>query len=384
MNRDVSIPTEISGAPGGNVDNEQTDHNDNTNDINANKRNDATANNNEETENDRSRRTDGSEGRRHEQQQHQQQQHQQQQRSLTFTGAARSLHEVARTVAMEHAWKVSNRASTVAAVAAPRGDGGNDSGSGSLTNSPTGRGFQATTRTTTAVSGVPAPSFLGGSVPSNLAEVVGKALLADGSGQDGSIDSHDDEDADDLKAVSSSTAKRSVTNTPNRTMSSSDAVAGVGGDTLSTESNEDTPDETMSKRKRKRMEQAKMTEEERRAERRAANRRSAFESRQRRKILIEDLQETVQRFSKENAGLRKEVDTLRQALEEARRENTQLQLNQRLQGTIGSGVGNVAGGGTRTGGGMPSPMPPSTTSNMQDSNLSQLHPQFGNISGAPG
>lgn len=69
-----------------------------------------------------------------------------------------------------------------------------------------------------------------------------------------------------------------------------------------------------------------MTEEERRDERRTANRRSAFESRQRRKVLIEELQETVQRLSKENALVRKEADNLRLEVDRLLLENRQLRL----------------------------------------------------------
>lgn len=67
-----------------------------------------------------------------------------------------------------------------------------------------------------------------------------------------------------------------------------------------------------------------LTEEEKKAERRAANRRSAFQSRQRRKILIEDLQRTVAALSKDNNDLRKSNDEIRSQLEAALLENRQL------------------------------------------------------------
>jgi len=67
-----------------------------------------------------------------------------------------------------------------------------------------------------------------------------------------------------------------------------------------------------------------LTEEEKKAERRAANRRSAFQSRQRRKILIEDLQRTVAALSKDNNDLRKNNDEIRSQLEAALLENRQL------------------------------------------------------------
>eukprot|EP00529_Nitzschia_sp_RCC80_P016760 CAMPEP_0113462288 /NCGR_PEP_ID=MMETSP0014_2-20120614/12004_1 /TAXON_ID=2857 /ORGANISM="Nitzschia sp." /LENGTH=676 /DNA_ID=CAMNT_0000354125 /DNA_START=290 /DNA_END=2320 /DNA_ORIENTATION=- /assembly_acc=CAM_ASM_000159 len=71
--------------------------------------------------------------------------------------------------------------------------------------------------------------------------------------------------------------------------------------------------------------QAAMTEDEKKAERRAANRRSAFQSRQRRKILIEDLQRTVAALSKDNADLRSLNQDLQQQLEVTLIENRQLQ-----------------------------------------------------------
>lgn len=69
---------------------------------------------------------------------------------------------------------------------------------------------------------------------------------------------------------------------------------------------------------------APLSEEEKKAERRAANRRSAFQSRQRRKILIEDLQRTVAALSKDNNDLRKTNDEIRSQLEAALIENRQL------------------------------------------------------------
>jgi bZIP transcription factor len=61
--------------------------------------------------------------------------------------------------------------------------------------------------------------------------------------------------------------------------------------------------------------------ESKRAERRAANRRSAFQSRQRRKILIEDLQKTVATLSKDNQELRNSNNQLLAKLETAMLEN---------------------------------------------------------------
>ena len=64
--------------------------------------------------------------------------------------------------------------------------------------------------------------------------------------------------------------------------------------------------------------------DDKKAERRAANRKSAFQSRQRRKILIEDLQKTVSELSKDNDGLRRQVANLKAKLELATIENQQL------------------------------------------------------------
>lgn len=72
--------------------------------------------------------------------------------------------------------------------------------------------------------------------------------------------------------------------------------------------------------------------DDKKAERRAANRRSAFQSRQRRKILIEDLQRTVSALSKDNGDLRKTNDDLRVQLEATLLENHQFRMQQQLAG----------------------------------------------------
>jgi len=61
-----------------------------------------------------------------------------------------------------------------------------------------------------------------------------------------------------------------------------------------------------------------------RKERLAANRRSAAVSRQRRKILIEELQNSVSSLVKENASLRRDNDKLKEQLEQLREENRNL------------------------------------------------------------
>ena len=82
-----------------------------------------------------------------------------------------------------------------------------------------------------------------------------------------------------------------------------------------------------------------LSEEERLEERRAANRRSALESRQRRKNLIESLQKQVEQLTKETTELRAINDTLRLQLDSSLAENQQFRL-------IISQQQFVSGGGT--------------------------------------
>lgn len=81
-----------------------------------------------------------------------------------------------------------------------------------------------------------------------------------------------------------------------------------------------------------------ISDEDKKAERRAANRRSAFQSRQRRKILIEDLQRTVAALSKDNTDLRKSNEELRVQLEATMLENHQFRMQQQLSGAQGAGI----------------------------------------------
>jgi hypothetical protein len=80
--------------------------------------------------------------------------------------------------------------------------------------------------------------------------------------------------------------------------------------------------------------------------RRAANRRSALESRQRRKVLIEDLQKQVAVLTKETTELRAINDTLRVQLDSSLSENQQLRLiiSQQQFGGGGGLPGSMAGG----------------------------------------
>jgi hypothetical protein len=67
------------------------------------------------------------------------------------------------------------------------------------------------------------------------------------------------------------------------------------------------------------------SEEEKMDQRRAANRLSAFQSRQRRKIIIEDLQRTVAQLSRDYANERKTSEALRQQLAKAQQQVDALQ-----------------------------------------------------------
>lgn len=66
---------------------------------------------------------------------------------------------------------------------------------------------------------------------------------------------------------------------------------------------------------------AGLTEEDKKEDRRAANRLSAFQSRQRRKMIIDELQKTVADQSDHNADQAKQIVALKRQLQDARREN---------------------------------------------------------------
>jgi hypothetical protein len=79
-----------------------------------------------------------------------------------------------------------------------------------------------------------------------------------------------------------------------------------------------------------------LTDDDKKEQRRAANRLSAFQSRQRRKIIIEDLQKTVAQISKDNANERKKVADLQAELESVKQENEMLrQMLTSSQGNSG-------------------------------------------------
>jgi hypothetical protein len=95
-------------------------------------------------------------------------------------------------------------------------------------------------------------------------------------------------------------------------------------------SDEDANGNSRRKKGRKRTNPEGEEDDGKKAERRAANRRSAFQSRQRRKILIEDLQRTVSALSKDNGDLRKTNDDLRVQLEGVVVENQQFRMQQQM------------------------------------------------------
>jgi len=127
-----------------------------------------------------------------------------------------------------------------------------------------------------------------------------------------------------------------------------DSTAGNNRSSTDEEASKKTGDGKTSGKKRS----LPASEEDKKAERRAANRRSAFQSRQRRKILIEDLQRTVAGLSKENTDLRKSNEDLRVQLKAILLENHQLRMQQQMQSP------NVGGGNDLSallrGGGQPS------------------------------
>jgi len=75
------------------------------------------------------------------------------------------------------------------------------------------------------------------------------------------------------------------------------------------------------KRARAQKSPEELTEEERREERRAANRLSAFQSRQRRKKIIEDLKLTVSQLSRDNENHQRTIADLKRRLGESQKEN---------------------------------------------------------------
>lgn len=70
-----------------------------------------------------------------------------------------------------------------------------------------------------------------------------------------------------------------------------------------------------------RKKEGKMTEQDKREERRASNRLSAYRSRERRKIIIEDLQQTVNQISKDNIRQRKEKAAIQVKFDAVCKEN---------------------------------------------------------------
>mmetsp|Transcript_6207 Transcript_6207/g.12757 ORF Transcript_6207/g.12757 Transcript_6207/m.12757 type:complete len:295 (+) Transcript_6207:36-920(+) len=104
----------------------------------------------------------------------------------------------------------------------------------------------------------------------------------------------------------------------------------------------------------KRKAKTELTEDDKKEDRRAANRLSAFQSRQRRKMIIEDLQKTVAEQSKHNADQAKEIAELKRQLQAARQEN-ELMRHQMTggAGTSGFGSSQLFGGAGHIPGGNP-------------------------------
>jgi hypothetical protein len=81
-----------------------------------------------------------------------------------------------------------------------------------------------------------------------------------------------------------------------------------------------------------------MAEDERKEERKAANRRSAFQSRMRKKLLIEELQEKVNKLSGDLSALKAHNRTLALGLEASLFENRRLRLVQQRGGLAATQV----------------------------------------------
>lgn len=93
---------------------------------------------------------------------------------------------------------------------------------------------------------------------------------------------------------------------------------------------------------KKRDRESDLTEDERREERKAANRRSAFQSRLRKKLLIEELQGKVNKLTEELTVLKENNRTLTLGLEASLQENRRLRFLHQQGGGLGGGLG---GGG---------------------------------------
>jgi hypothetical protein len=129
-------------------------------------------------------------------------------------------------------------------------------------------------------------------------------------------------------------------------------------------------EEARSNLKRKNTEE--LTEDDRKDDRRAANRLSAFQSRQRRKLIIEDLQKTVAEQSKHNADQSKEMAELKRALATALQENEMMRRQLTGQGVYPGGA--MFGG---TPGQMPHSLPLFAQSLQQQQQLQNVMIQNG-------
>ena len=110
-------------------------------------------------------------------------------------------------------------------------------------------------------------------------------------------------------------------------------------------------EETRTNLKRKAKEE--LTEDDKREDRRAANRLSAFQSRQRRKMIIEDLQKTVAEQSKHNAEQGKEIADLKRQLQAARQDNELLRHQLASSGQVAFPAAQLFGAGAQMPGANP-------------------------------
>lgn len=117
---------------------------------------------------------------------------------------------------------------------------------------------------------------------------------------------------------------------------------------MSSKAKDESGEDSAAKNKGTKRKELDEDEPKKKEERRAANRKSAFQSRQRRKILIDDLQRTVSTLSKDNTELRNTNNQLQAKLETAMLEN---RLLRKQAAAAASGGGGVATGAIATGGG---------------------------------
>ena len=121
-------------------------------------------------------------------------------------------------------------------------------------------------------------------------------------------------------------------------ISDNDAVSDTNKDTMSPDDNSvDDKDP----KKRLREDEEGPPEGERKEERKAANRRSAFQSRLRKKLLIDELQQKVTKLSEELSVLKDNNRTLTQGLEASLAENRKLRFLHQQGGSRATPAGQL-------------------------------------------